>query len=192
VVIQGAKGAWGALGALGAGAVFVASCSFLPAQKECAEVTRQLRSVERSVENIQSSQLDCPAGVFAGDAVKATVRFPDEGALTFERLGFNAFGSTAVNIVLAEAGGLVPRVASCAGVAPPNFHREAPLGHHFHPTLIDTKEAVSRHRELLEEVEFWPQCPQYWEVQDKRGQNYRYCARKKDATEEPPRPENCR
>ena len=164
-----------------------AACSYLPARQECAHVTSQLELIE----GIQSKQIDCPAGIFAGDAVKARVQFPDEGALTFERLGFNAFGSTAVNVFLTEAGGLVPRVASCAGVAPPNFHREDVLGHHFAPTLLDVKDAVGRHRELLEEIEFWPQCPQYWEVQDKRGQNYRYCARKKDATEEPPRPENC-
>jgi hypothetical protein len=76
-------------------------------------------------------------------------------------------------------------------VASPNFHRAAPLGHHFHPTLIDLKEAVSRYREILEEVEFWPQCPQSWEVQDKRGRNYRYCARRKNTTDEPPVPAGC-
>jgi hypothetical protein len=168
--------------------LFASSCSYLPANQECAFVGSQLESID----GIQSKQIDCPSGVFAGDAVRARVQFPDEGALRFERLGFNAFGSTAVNVVLAEAGGLVPLVASCAGVAPPNFHREDVLGHHFAPTLLDVKDAVGRHHELLEEIEFWPQCPQYWEVQDKRGQNYRYCARKKDATEEPPRPENCR
>jgi hypothetical protein len=168
--------------------LFASACSYLPAQQECAHVTNQLKTIE----GIQLAQVDCPAGVFAADGVKARVQFPDEGALTFERLGFNAFGSTAVNVVLAEAGGLVPRVASCAGVAPPNFHREDVLGHHFAPTLVDVKDAVGRHRELLEEIEYWPQCPQYWEVQDSGGRNYRYCARKQDATEEPPRPENCR
>jgi len=145
-----------------------------------------------SIEGMQGMWVECSSAVFADDRVTATVQFPSEGALRFDRLGFNAFGSTAVNVVLVEAGGLVPRVASCAGVAPPNLHREDVLGHHFAPTLLDVKDAVGRHRELLEEIEFWPQCPQYWEVQDKRGQNYRYCARKKDATEEPPRPENCR
>lgn len=168
--------------------LFGSACSFLPAQQECEHVRSQLRSVE----GIQSTQIDCPAGVFAGDGARATIQFPDEGALTFARLGFNAFSGTAVNIVLVQAGGLVPLVASCSGVAPPNLHREDVLGHHFAPTLVDVKDAVSRHREVLEEIEFWPQCPQYWEVQDTGGRNYRYCARKKDATEEPPRPENCR
>ena len=168
--------------------LFGVSCSYLPAHKECDHVTSQLMSIE----GMQGMWVECSSAVFAEDRVTATVQFPSEGALRFDRLGFNAFGSTAVNVVLVEAGGLVPRVASCAGVAPPNFHREDVLGHHFAPTLLDVKDAVGRHRELLEEIEFWPQCPQYWEVQDKRGQNYRYCARKKDATEEPPRPENCR
>ena len=184
----GSKGSWGSKGLVLYLVVLVSACSYLPAKQECAFVGSQLESIE----GIQSKQIDCPAGIFAGDAVRARVQFPDEGALTFERLGFNAFGSTAVNVFLTEAGGLVPRVASCAGVAPPNFHREDVLGHHFAPTLLDVKDALGRHRELLEEIEFWPQCPQYWEVQDKRGQNYRYCARKKDATEEPPRPEDCR
>lgn len=143
------------------------------------------------VEGFRSTQIECEAGVFAGDRAKVTLEYHDGGRLKFEQLGFNAFGSTAVNVVLVEAGGLVPRVASCSGISAPNFHRESPLGHHFHPTLIDVKEAMSRHREMLEEVQYWPQCPQYWEVQDKRGQNYRYCARKQNATEEPPRPENC-
>jgi hypothetical protein len=99
----------------------------------------------------------------------------DGATLLFDRVGFNSFGSTAVNVFVSEAGGLVPRVAGCDGVGPPNFHRDSALGHHFHPPLIDLKDAKFRYREVLEEVEFWPQCPQYWEAQDKRGQNFRYC-----------------
>jgi hypothetical protein len=163
------------------------SCSYLPANRECNHVSSQLAMVEA----VRSSQVECDAGVLAGDGVKATLQFDDGGKLAFDRLGFNAFGSTAVNIVVAEASGLVPRIASCQGVGAPNFHRESPLGHHFHPTLIDVKEAVSRYREVLEEVEFWPQCPQFWEVQDKRGERFRYCARKKDAAGEPPKPDTC-
>jgi hypothetical protein len=76
-------------------------------------------------------------------------------------------------------------------VTAPNLHREGPLGHHFEPSLIDLKEAVARRREVLEEIQFWPQCPQSWDVQDKRGRNYRYCARKSGALEEPPKPDGC-
>ncbi|MBY0496445.1 MAG: hypothetical protein K2Y23_19735 [Cyanobacteria bacterium] len=140
---------------------------------------------------MQGAWIECETAVFAGDGIRASVKMTDGAELKLERLGFNSFKSTAVNIVLTEASGLTPRVASCAGIAAPNFHREAPLGHHFHPTLIDTKEALSRYRELLEEVEFWPQCPQYWEVQDRKGERFRYCSRNKNATDEPPRPANC-
>ena len=47
---------------------------------------------------------------------------------------------------------------------------------------------MTRSGEVLEEVQFWPQCPQSWDVQDKRGVNYRYCARRKDSPADPRRP----
>jgi hypothetical protein len=112
-------------------------------------------------------------------------------SLRFERVGFASFGPDATNIVVSKAGGLVPRIASCEDVGPPNFHREAALGHHFQPTLVDVKEAVRRSREILEEVQYWPRCPMSWDIQDKRGINYRYCVRKNDEAAEPPRPEDC-
>ena len=163
------------------------SCAFLPAGRERAQAEQILREQPGVVE----AELTCGSSVLAGDQLCADVYFNDGTTLRFERIGFNAFGASAVNIVVARTGGLVPRIASCEGVGPPNFHREGALGHHFAPTLIDVKEAVNRHREVLEEVQYWPECPQTWEVQDKRGRNYRYCARKQDATEEPPRPANC-
>jgi hypothetical protein len=159
----------------------------LPASRECAHVSGQLALSEA----VRSTQVECGGAVLAGDEIRAALEFKEGGKLTFDRLGFNAFGTTAVNIVVTEASGLEPRIASCGGVSAPNFHRESPLGHHFHPTLIDVEEAVSRYRELLEEVEFWPQCPQHWEVQDKRGARFRYCARKKNAADEPPKPDGC-
>jgi hypothetical protein len=130
--------------------------------------------------------------MFAGDQICAEVLMKDGARLRFSRLGFNSFGATAVNVFVDEAGGLVPRVASCSGVGPPNLHRLAALGHHFHPTLIDVKEAVTRHTEVMQEVQWWPQCPQSFEVQDSRGANFRYCSRAKGATDEPPRPTDCR
>jgi hypothetical protein len=165
----------------------MSGCSYLPAQQERARA----KSILGDVKDVVLVTVECGSTVFAGDALCAEVMMKDGAKIHFSRLGSHAFGSAAVNIFVDEAGGLVPRVASCAGVSSPNFHRESPLGHHFHPTLIDVKEAVSRYREVMEEVQWWPQCPQYWEVQDKRGVNYRYCARKKDAAEEPPRPSNC-
>ena len=121
----------------------------------------------------------------------AAVTVESGQVIRFEHVGYKSLGPNALNIVISEAGGLVPRVATCEGVAAPNFHRDAALGHHFSPTLIDVKDAITRSREVLEEIEFWPACPQFWEVQDKRGVNYRYCARRRDSPEEPPRPEPC-
>ena len=116
----------------------------------------------------------------------------DEGkSLRFEHVSTGSYGPKAAFVVVAEADGLEPRVASCTGVAPANFHRDAPLGHHFLPELIDLKEALTRTREIVEEVSYWPRCPMTWEVQDERGANYKYCARKKGETTEPPRPGGC-
>lgn len=186
---RGSKGSTGSTGSKGF-VLFVvlgSGCSVLPANRECEFVHQQLGGISQ----LKSSQIECAAGLFANDGVFARVEMSDGSVLKFERLGFNAFGSNATNIVLTEASGLMPRVASCDGVASPNFHRDAALGPHLRPTLIDTKEAVSRYRELQEEVEFWPQCPQYYEVENRRGARFHYCAKKPGAPEEPPRPGNC-
>jgi hypothetical protein len=162
-------------------------CSYLPGQREMERTEEVLGTVD----SVAEVHFACGPGLLASDALCTDVTMHDGAHLRFEHVGFNSFGSTAVNVFVAEAGGLAPRIASCHGISSPNFHRTSPLGHHFHPTLIDMKDAVFRYREVLEEVQFWPQCPQYWEVQDRRGTNYTYCARKKGATEEPPRPPNC-
>ncbi|HEX6165053.1 MAG TPA: hypothetical protein VFZ31_16920, partial [Vicinamibacterales bacterium] len=167
--------------------VLCSNCSVLPANRECAYVNAQLGGIVQ----MKSAHIECGSGLFANDGVSARVEMTDGSVLRFERLGFNAFSSNATNIVLSEASGLMPRVASCDGVAPPNFHRDAALGPHLRPTLIDAKEAVSRYRELQEEVEYWPQCPQYYEVENRRGARFHYCAKKPGAPEEPPRPGNC-
>ena len=129
--------------------------------------------------------------VLAAHTQIATVGIRVGEQIRVVRVGFKSFGPNAVNVVISEADGLVPRIASCNGVGFPNFHRSAPLGHHFQPSLIDVNDAVRRSGEVLEEIQFWPECPQSWEVQDKQGINYRYCVRRKDATEEPPRPSGC-
>lgn len=116
----------------------------------------------------------------------------DEGkSLRFEHVSSGSYGPKATRVVVGEADGLEPRVASCTGVAAANFHRDAPLGHHFLPGLIDLKEALTRTQEIVEEVSYWPRCPMTWEVQDDRGVNYRYCARKKGETIEPAKPDRC-
>lgn len=175
-------------GCVGAGMlVLAAACSYTPAGQERARAIEILQAQEA----VKQVSVGCEGAILASDGLCADLVLGEGAKIRFEQVGFNSFGATAVNVVVAQAGGLVPRVASCRGISPPNFHRDSALGHHFQPTLIDLKEAVSRHRELLEEVEFWPQCPTFWEVQDKRGENFRYCARKQGAAADPPRPDNC-
>lgn len=166
---------------------FAAGCAYLPGEQEKQRVSQELGTMDK----VMMVDVGCGGSLLASDELCADVVMKDGYRLRFERVGFNSLGSTAVNVVVGKASGLVPRVASCRAIGPPNFHRSSALGHHFHPTLIDVKDAVHRYREVLEEVEFWPQCPLYWEVQDKRGENFRYCTRRDGATEEPPRPANC-
>ena len=163
------------------------ACAYTPAGRERAHVDETLRAIPE----VMQATVGCEGAILASDSLCADLITKDGTELRFERLGFNSFGSTAVHVVVAEASGLVPRIASCTEVGPPNFHHEAPLGHHFSPTLLDVKDAVTRSRDVLEEIQYWPQCPMSWEVQDRRGVNYRYCARRKEAAGEPPRPDNC-
>jgi hypothetical protein len=175
-------------GCLGAGVLcLTTACGYLPGRQEMERASLTLGNVD----GVVMVNVGCGGSLLAADELCADVVMKDGATLRFENVGFNSFGSTAVNVFVAKAGSLVPRIASCRGVSTPNFHRGSALGHHFRPTLIDVKDAVFRHREVLEEVQFWPQCPQSWEVQDKRGENFRYCARRVEATEEPPRPTAC-
>jgi len=56
------------------------------------------------------------------------------------------------------------------------------FGHHFSPGLDDVSMAIRRRREVIEEFECWPQCPQFWEVQQASGPRYRYCAHAAEAS----------
>ena len=189
--LQGAYGAYSAYGAYGLVLVLVpvltCACAYTPAGRERAHVYDTLHSMKE----LQQVSVGCEGAILASDSLCADVVTSEGKALRFERVGFNSFGANATNVVVSEAAGLVPRIASCESVTFPNFHRDTVLGPHFSPTLIDVKDAVMRSGEVLEEVQFWPQCPQSWDVQDKRGVNYRYCARRKDSTDEPPRPADC-
>jgi hypothetical protein len=169
--------------------LFTLACSYSPANREVqfasSEISKGVELKSSRVERTQSYSL------MPSDTLVAVVELRDGEIIRFASVGHKSFGPNAVNVVISEADDLVPRIASCDAVSYPNFHRDAPLGHHFQPTLIDLNDAVRRSGEVLEEIQFWPQCPQSWEVQDKQGVNYRYCARRKDAAEEPPRPTDC-
>ena len=178
----------GALGAFGALVLVGAGCT-APAVREVEFAAAEIGKVPE----LRGSRVDRPDGfrLLASDALTAAVELRDGEIIRFARVGYKSFGGSAVNVVIAEADGLVPRIASCDGVSFPNFHREAALGHHFQPRLIDVVDALKRSGELLEEIQYWPLCPQSWEVQDKFGENYRYCAHRKDTPVEPPRPSEC-
>ena len=167
--------------------VLGAGCAYFPAQQEMARAEAALRTID----TVTEVHFTCGGSLFANDDLCADVTMKEGARLRFEHLGIHAFGTNATNVFVAAANGLVPRVASCTGIGAPNFQRNSTLGHHFNPVLIDVKDAAFRYREVLEEVEFWPQCPQYWEVQDRKGTNYRYCARTLTSTDEPSRPQNC-
>jgi hypothetical protein len=162
-------------------------CSHLPANQERART----ESIIGGIDQVKMVNVGCGSRLLAGDALCAEVIMRDDAKIRFSRLGFRAFGAAAVNVFVEEAGGLEPRIASCGGVGSPNFHGDGALAHRFRPALIDVKEAIERYREILRDVQYWPQCPQHWEVQDKFGANHRYCMRRSGATEEPPRPPGC-
>lgn len=184
---QRARAAKGLVPLLLAG-VLGAGCEYTPAGRERAAAVETLRAIP----GVAQVSVGCEGGLLASNGLCADVEMKEGQKLRFEQVGHRSFGANAGTVVVASAGGLVPRIASCTGVGFPNFHRSGPLGHHFEPTLIDVKDAVTRAREVLEEVQFWPQCPQSWEVQDRRGENFRYCARRREASEEPPAPSGCK
>lgn len=174
------------------GTAFVAvalsiGCSYTPAGRERAFAHDTL---SRNT-NVQDAKVGCAGVFFTGDSLCASIITQAGKTLSFERIGSSSFEPRATAIVISEADGLEPRIASCTSSGPPNFHGDAALGSHFEPPLISVTEAVERAGEVLEEVQYWPRCPMSWDVQDKRGVNYRYCARKKGETEEPPKPEPC-
>ena len=196
MVGAGTRGAYGAYGARGAYGrvpvlvlvlVFGAACDYTPAGRERAHVYDVLRAMPEVVQ----VTVGCEGGIFASDALCVDVITKDGAELRFERAGAKALGANASHVIVAQVGNLVPRIASCDSSGPPNLHRAAALGHHFQPTLIDMKDAIVRSSDVIEEIQFWPQCPQAWDVQDQHGVNYRYCAHRKDQPSEPPRPDHC-
>ena len=89
----------------------LSGCSYLPAQREKDRAAFLLKSID----SVSEVHLSCGGGVLASDSLCAEVLTKDGAKLRFDHVGFNSFGSTATNVFVAEAGGLVPRVASCDG-----------------------------------------------------------------------------
>jgi len=125
--------------------------------------------------------------------VCATVAMTDGAVLRFAELGFGSFGPVPSRVRVVEAGGRVPLIVSCAArTAVADVGRSGLFGHHFTPALDGVSDAVERYRDVVEELEFWPQCPQFWELAGEQGTTYRYCAHAAGrAAEAPPRPSGC-
>lgn len=124
---------------------------------------------------------------FPGAGVCATVTMSDGARLRFIGLGFSSFGPVPSRIRVAEAGGRSPLIVSCdAKAVIADVDRSGLFGHHFSPALDGVADAIKRHRDVIEELEFWPQCPQFWELQETGGPRYRYCAHPARTAAEPP------
>jgi hypothetical protein len=173
-------------------AILCCGCTLVPSAREREHAEAMLRAQP----GVRDVRVGCGGGFVATSELCADVWMVDGTMLRFAGVGYRSFGPAATNILVTEAGGLVPRVTSCGGREPSTaaqFHREGVFGHHFSPGLSDMADALRLHREVITELEFWPRCPQFWEVQDKQGINYRYCAQPANAADKtaPPRPE-CR
>src|SRR5688572_31751861 len=75
------------------------------------------------MKELQQVSVGCEGAILASDSLCADVVTSEGKSLRFERVGFNSFGANATNVVVSEAAGLVPRIASCESVSFPNFHR---------------------------------------------------------------------
>ena len=160
-----------------------AACTTAGARER--EFVRQNLAIIPLVESVRASCND--AVLFAGGEVCATVAMGEGTILQFGGLGYDSFGRVPSRIRLEAAGGRTPLIVSCASRMDfADVGRDGLFGHHFSPRLDDVAMAIRRRREVIEELEFWPQCPQFWEIQQTAGPRYRYCAHAAGTTPEPP------
>ena len=111
-------------------------------------------------------------------------------ALRFDHVGFNSFGSTAVNVVVAKPASWCRAWRRAPASARRISIAKSALGHHFRPTLIDVKDAVGRHREVLRGGGVLAAVSAVLGSPGQARTRITATARAaKDATEEPPRPE---
>ena len=143
--------------------------------------TREQQFVREHIETlpgVANVRVSCDDGLlFAGAGVCATIAMSEGALLQFLSLGYQSFGPVPSRVRLSAAGGRSPLVVSCEGQSGfADVDRAGLFGHHFTPALDGVADAIRRRREVIEELEFWPQCPQFWEVQAEQGTAYRYCA----------------
>ncbi len=164
----------------------VSACT-LAGPREEASVRERLAALE----GVASVEVSCGSGWLSPKGDVCVTVVTDAGKqLRFGDVGYDSFGTAPSRVRLVAAGGQSPLVVSCdsqSGFA--DIDRSGLFGHHFSPAIEAVPEAVRRAAEVVEELEFWPQCPQFWEVGGRQGTTYRYCAHPAGvAGEPPPRP----
>ncbi len=158
-------------------AMAVTAC-LLPATRE----QRHAQDAIGAVPGVASVLVGCNDNYSAASDLCAMVTMRDGLSLHFVDVGYRSFGTTASSVRVAEAGGRAPYVVSCRAGGPAmvstvaDFHRGGAFGHHLTPALVDLPEAIRRHRDLAIQLQYWPECPQYWEGEGSDGTRHRYCA----------------
>jgi hypothetical protein len=132
----------------------------------------------KALPDVDRVHVSCNDGLWSARSdVCATVVMKDGKSLTFQSLGFESFGPARSRVRVAQAGGRAVHVVSCQSAeAFVDVDRRGLVGHHFFPPISGVVDAIRVHKDVIEELEFWPECPQFWEVQDMMGVNRRYCA----------------
>jgi hypothetical protein len=158
-------------------ALLFAACE-LPATREQREAQQQIEAVP----GVSRVNVACNDNFSAASDLCADVAMNDGTRMRFVGIGHRAFGAMATTVQVSEAGGRSPRVVSCRDQGPPkvadaaDFHRSGAFGHHLKPTMLDVADAVRRRKEIIVQLQFWPECPQFWEVDSRDGAHHRYCA----------------
>lgn len=183
-MVAGARRGWLVAMALSVG---VASACALAGPREETFVRERLAGVE----GVASVEVSCGSGWLTpkGD-VCVTVITKAGKSLQFQDVGYDSFGTAPSRVRLSAAGGRSPLLVSCEGQwGFAAIDRSGLFGHHFSPVIEAVPEAVRRAADVVEELEYWPQCPQFWELGGPQGTIFRYCAHASGAPgEAPPRP----
>jgi len=154
----------------------------------CSREQRHVREHLEGLPGVASVDVSCGVGgAPSNTGVCASVVMSDGAVLQFVGLGYQSFGPVPSRVRLAAAGGRSPLMVSCqAQASVADFDRSGLFGHHFSPAIDGVADAIHRYRDVIEELEFWPQCPQFWEFGEEQGPLYRYCAHRTGAVGDPP------
>jgi len=180
----GASRKWRSVAVVAAG--LAAGCT-LAGSREAEFV----RANVATISGVKSVEASCASGwLSAKSDVCVTVAMTAGKELRFIGVGYHSFDAAPSRVRLTAAGGRSPLVVSCesqSGFA--DLDRSGLFGHHFSPAIEAVPEAILRSGDVVEELEFWPQCPQFWELASEQGTTYRYCAHASaKPAEVPPRP----